>query len=168
MRRVLDSINFTGLKNDRRHKMVNTKAIGRVASIRKCTNISHLRVLEILQEILQEMLHLIGHQIRSRFWLGYVDLSSNKKARNSTKGEFKISKKCTKDRQRKFYKKGAKLATLKLHYCSTFGLFGAGILKRPPEPNVSQIRSRIHDTNARDADYEDSSPKRHSDQERNT
>jgi hypothetical protein len=92
--------------------------------------------------------------------LAGLDLSSNKKACNSTKGKVKSDSK-TESRLRQNYKRGSKLATLQLHYCSTVGLFAAGILKRPPKPNVSQIRSTIH-TNAGDADNdeEDISSKR--------
>jgi hypothetical protein len=92
--------------------------------------------------------------------LAGLDLSSNKKACNSTEGKVKSYSEAQ-SRFRQNYKKGSKLATLQLHYCSTVGLFAAGILKRPPKPDVSQIRSTIH-TNAGDADNdeEDISPKR--------
>jgi hypothetical protein len=79
-------------------------------------------------------------------------LSSNKKACNSTKGKVTSDYKQAHFRQN--YKKGSKLATLQLYYCSTVGLFAAGILEKPSMPDVSQIRSSIYDAAAGDVDNE--------------
>jgi hypothetical protein len=90
--------------------------------------------------------------------LAGLDLSSNKKACNSTKGKVKSDYKQAHFRQN--YKKGSKLATLQLYYCSTVGLFAAGILEKPSMPDVSQIRSSIYDAAAGDADNENNCLKR--------
>ena len=90
--------------------------------------------------------------------LAGLDLSSNKKACNSTKGKVKSDYKQAHFRQN--YKKGSKLATLQLYYCSTVGLFAAGILEKPSMPDVSQIRSSIYDAAAGDVDDKNNCLKR--------
>ena len=73
-------------------------------------------------------------QSNSEAILKGLDLSSNKKACSSARGKTKTEKTKNVTGKTNNYNYGAKLATIKLNYCSTVGLIAAKILQPAPMP----------------------------------